>query len=118
MKTVLHGDRRHPGIDVPLSPKSAERSIPRDVGRWLLLVVSAFVICPVVGIFAALALSATGPFALAALVGVPAALTYFVAARLRVRDRVAIVFAFLSPAVIGGIILAFILYVASQGGFE
>jgi len=88
------------------------------VSRWLLLVVCAFVVCPAVGILVALTISATGPLAVAALVGVPAALTYFVGVRLRLGDRIAIVFAVLSPAAVGAVIFAFILYAASQGAFE
>src|SRR5262245_19870128 len=108
MKTVDHHDFRG----------SAGRPMGREVSRWLLLIVCAFVICPAAGILAGLALSATGPLALAALLGLPAALTYFVGTRLRLGDRVAIVFALLSPAAVGGAIFAFIVYAASQGAFE
>jgi len=118
MKTAQSTHPRRPETDPRSSPSSVGRPIARGMSRWLLLLACAFVICPALGILAALALSATGPLAVAALVGVPAALTYFVGVRLRLGDRIAIVFAVLSPVAVGGVIFALILYAASQGAFE
>jgi hypothetical protein len=85
-------------------------------GKHVGFALCALVVCPLVGIVVALVIDA-GQLVWLVLLGLPAVLTYAAGAVLRLRDWVSVLFALLSAGVGFLVVLAWIIYAASQGMF-